>query len=105
MDDLARLEQVLENSSCLWTAWDGDKLVGVARALSDFSYAFYLSDLAVAEAYQHQGIGCQLVEHLKAQMGEDLSLVLLAAPSAMDYYPKINFQKANNAFIIPRKPF
>ena len=49
VDDLARLDQMLENSSCLWTAWDCDKLVGVARALSDFSYDCYLSDLAVDE--------------------------------------------------------
>jgi predicted N-acetyltransferase YhbS len=99
------LQAMLDHADILWTAWDGATLVGVARALTDFSYACYLSDLAVAKAQQAQGIGKTLIDHLAQQIGPEVSLVLLAAPSALDYYPKVGFNKAENAFIKPRKPF
>jgi len=38
------------------TAWHEDKLIGVARSITDFHYACYLSDLAVYKEYQKQGI-------------------------------------------------
>ena len=96
---------MLDQADCLWTAWDDQRLVGVARALTDFSYACYLSDLAVAQAYQHQGIGRELVQQLKAEIGPDVSLVLLAAPAAMTYYPKLGFEHIDNAFLQRRRPF
>lgn len=103
--DLTRLEKMLNHADVLWTAWDNKKLVGVARALTDFSYACYLSDLAVDLAYQKHGIGRNLIDHLQKQLGKDVSMVLLAAPNAMDYYPKVDFKPADNAFLVPRNPF
>ena len=103
--DLPRLQRMLDQADCLWTAWDDQRLVGVTRALTDFSYACYLSDLAVAQAYQHQGIGRELVQQLKAEIGPDVSLVLLAAPAAMTYYPKLGFEHIDNAFLQRRRPF
>lgn len=103
--DSPRLQQMLDQADCLWTAWDDQRLVGVARALTDFSYACYLSDLAVAQDYQHQGIGRELVQQLKTEIGPDVALVLLAAPAAMTYYPKLEFEHIDNAFLQRRRPF
>ena len=94
-----------DEADILWTAWDGERLVGVARALTDYAYACYLSDLAVDAACQRQGIGKTLVAHLQAQIGADVALILLAAANAMDYYPKIGFEALDNGFIIRRRPF
>ncbi|MCT4378076.1 GNAT family N-acetyltransferase [Leuconostoc falkenbergense] len=105
IDDMKRLSAMIENASIIWTAWDDDKLVGVARALTDFSYACYLSDLAVDINYQKQGIGKTLINKIHGQIGPDVSLLLLSAPSAMSYYPKIQFENVDNAFLIKRKPF
>lgn len=103
--NLPRLQKMLDNSDILWTAWEDDTLVGIARALTDFSYACYLSDLAITKDHQRQGIGHKLIEMLYSQIGPDVSLVLLAAPSALEYYPKVNFESINNAFLRRRTPF
>ncbi|MFD2655121.1 MULTISPECIES: GNAT family N-acetyltransferase [Gracilibacillus] len=102
-DDLDRLQQMLDHANVLVTAWDQEKIVGVARGLTDFSYCCYLSDLAVDEAYQHQGIGKELIEQVKAELNEQVALILLSAPAAMDYYPKVGFDKIDNGYIIKRK--
>lgn len=103
VEDTTRLEKMLKHADILVTAWDGERLVGVARALTDYSYCCYLSDLAVDEGYQHRGIGKQLVKRIEREIGEEAALILLASPIAMDYYPKIGFNRIENGYIIPRK--
>jgi acetyltransferase, GNAT family len=100
-----RRQPMLDEADILWTAGDGERLVGVARALTDYAYACYLSDLAVDASHQRQGIGKTLVAHLQAQIGADVALILLAAANAMDYYPKIGFEALDNGFIIRRRSF
>ncbi|MCI0450105.1 MAG: GNAT family N-acetyltransferase [Chlorobi bacterium] len=102
-DDLSRIKKMIDNANLIVTAWDGDKLVGVARAVSDFAYSTYLSDLAVDKEYQRHGIGHELVNEVQKQIGEESNIVLLAAPDSMEYYPKIGFEKCGHAFLIPRK--
>ena len=71
VDDLARIEKMLQHGNLLITAWDGASLIGVARALSDFSFCCYLSDLAVDRAYQNKGIGQALIEQVRSAIGRD----------------------------------
>ncbi len=103
VDDLNRIKKMIDNSNLTVTAWDGERLVGIARALSDFSYCCYLSDLAIDKEYQNQGIGHELVNEVQKLISEESNLVLLSAPEAIEYYPKIGFEKAGNAYIIYRK--
>jgi N-acetylglutamate synthase-like GNAT family acetyltransferase len=103
VDDLNRLKKMIENSNLTVTAWDGEKLVGIARALTDFSYCCYLSDLAIDKQYQHHGIGHELVAEVQKLVGEESMILLVSATEAMEYYPKIGFDKIDNAFMIPRK--
>lgn len=102
VDDLPRLEQMLEKADLLVTAWDGDKVVGVARALTDFVYCCYLSDLAVDENYQRQGIGKELTACIQREIGDAVTLILISAEGAMSYYPRIGLEKCERAFIVPR---
>jgi ribosomal protein S18 acetylase RimI-like enzyme len=102
VDDLDRIQRMIDNADLTFTAWDGERLVGIARAVTDFSYCCYLSDLAVSKPYQRSGIGKELVERLKEHLGEEVMLLLLSAPAAMDYYPRIGFEKVDRAFYIPR---
>lgn len=102
-DDLPRLQRMIDHSDIILSAWDHKKLVGIARAITDYSYCCYLSDLAVDKKYQNSGIGKELVELLQKQIGEEVTLLLLASPIAMEYYPKIGFEKVENGFRISRK--
>jgi ribosomal protein S18 acetylase RimI-like enzyme len=101
--DLARIARMFENANLVVSAWDGARLVGVCRALTDYSYCCYLSDLAVDAAYQKRGIGREMIRRVQAAIGEEASLILLSAPGAMGYYPKVGFILADNAYLIRRK--
>ena len=91
---------MISNADIIITAWDGDNLVGISRALTDFTYVTYLADLAVDEAYQHQGIGKKLIDETQKRTEPQCMMVLLAAPNANDYYPKIGFTHNPRAWML-----
>ncbi|PIF01448.1 MAG: GNAT family N-acetyltransferase [Maribacter sp.] len=101
--DFDRIEKMYANSNLIVSAWKGNELIGVSRSLTDFCYACYLSDLAVKKEYQKDGIGRRLIEMTQREIGDKTALILLSAPSAMEYYPKIGFSNIENGFIIRRK--
>ena len=100
--DHERISRMYANSNLIVTAWDKDKLVGISRSLTDFCYCCYLSDLAVREEYKRKGIGKKMIEITKEIVGDQSMLLLLAAPSAIEYYPKAGLEKVDNGFIIKR---
>lgn len=101
-EDLERLQRMINNADIIITAWEDEKLIGIARAVTDYAYCCYLSDLAVDKQYQKCGIGEQLILRVRGKIGEECSLVLLSAPGAINYYPKVGFTQADNAFVIKR---
>jgi predicted N-acetyltransferase YhbS len=104
VDDLETLEAMLRNASLTVTARDETgKLMGVSRSVTDFVYCCYLSDLCVDAALQRQGVGKRLIEETQAQLKPGCSLILLAAPAAKDYYPRVGFEKMDRCWWIPRK--
>lgn len=103
VNDIQRIEKMLKHGNVLITAWSNDVLVGVSRALTDFAFCCYLSDLAVDETFQHKGIGKRLIDETHKIAGEQTTLILLAAPAAANYYPKINMERFTDCFLIPRK--
>lgn len=102
-NDLARLEAMLRSADVIVTARDSGKLIGVSRAITDFAYCCYLSDLAVDVAYQGQGIGKRLIEETHKAAGELTTLILLAAPAAETYYPRIGMKHMPSCWAIPRQ--
>lgn len=101
-DDLARLDKMLRQADLIVTARDAGRLVGLSRAITDFSYCCYLSDLAVDRDYQHQGIGKRLIEETHRAAGYDTTLILIAAPAAEGYYPKIGMKHVPSCWSLPR---
>ncbi len=87
--DRSRIEKMLRNADVIITARHGSLLVGVSRAITDFAYCTYLSDLAVDAAFQKQGIGRGLIELTHLTAGRATRLILISAPNARSYYPHI----------------
>lgn len=99
VEDLDRLQKMVENANLIITARDHGKLVGIARSVTDFVYCTYLSDLAVDIEYQKKGIGKELVRQTKLSSPK-AKLILLSAPKAVYYYPKIGMSKHGNCYFI-----
>jgi predicted N-acetyltransferase YhbS len=102
VDDLPRLDRMLRQADIVATARDGTRLVGISRALTDFSYCCYLSDLAVDAAYQRQGIGKRLIAKTHEAAGDLTALILVAAPAAESYYPRIGMQQRPSCWTLSR---
>jgi len=100
IDDRERMANMLNNANLVISAWDGDLLVGISRALTDFSYITYLSDLAVRASHQKQGIGKELIRRTRAAANPKAMLLLLAAPAAEKYYPHIGFTHHPQAWML-----
>jgi predicted N-acetyltransferase YhbS len=93
------MRDMLANADIVITAWDGPRMVGISRAISDFRYATYLSDLAVRESHQRLGIGKELIRRTQREAPQ-ATLILLAAPAAVDYYPRIGFKRHDSCWLL-----
>ena len=100
--DKERIQKMYEHSNLVVTAWDGTKLVGVSRSITDWAWSCYLADLAVSPAYKKSGIGKKLIDLTREKVGEQVMILLLSVPTAMTYYPKVGFTKEDRAFAIFR---
>jgi len=99
VSDRSRMQRMLSHANLVVTAWDGPRMVGISRSLTDFAYATYLSDLAVRKSHQRQGIGRELVRRTR-EAAPGATLILLAAPAAEKYYPHIGFEHHPQAWIL-----
>ena len=103
LDESGTIRGMLKHADVLVTARVGGLLVGVSRAITDFSYCTYLSDLAVDRDFQRRGIGKELIRRTHQAAGLNTTLILLAAPLARPYYPHIGMEPHDSCWIIPRQ--
>lgn len=99
VDDIGRIRAMLAGAGLIVTARNAGVLVGVARSISDGVYCTYLSDLAVDARYQRRGIGRELIRRTKEAAPEAL-LILLSAPKAVDYYPRIGMTRHDHCYLL-----
>jgi len=99
VDDRERMAGMVREANLVVTAWDDALLVGIARSMSDFHYATYLSDLAVRLSHQRQGIGVELMRRTQ-RAAPRTSLILLSAPAAAEYYLKVGFTAHPSAWVL-----
>ncbi|MBB5394710.1 GNAT family N-acetyltransferase [Mucilaginibacter sp. AK015] len=99
VDDAERIKNMLQNANLIVTARLDGKLIGLSRALTDFAFCTYLSDLAVDQAYQRSGIGVRLIAETKKHSPK-AKLILLAAPAAVNYYPKTGMTNFTHCFLL-----
>ncbi|WP_206340669.1 GNAT family N-acetyltransferase [Flavimarina sp. Hel_I_48] len=73
-------------------------MICISRSLTDYCYACYLSNLAVRKEFQKEGVGRKSIEMTKKEIGGETALILLSAPLATEYYPKIGFEECKTIF-------
>jgi GNAT superfamily N-acetyltransferase len=103
VDEPETIRGMLEKADILVTARSAGVLVGISRAITDFHYCTYLSDLAVDAAHQGRGIGKELIRRTHEAAGRKTHLILLAAPKARGYYPHIGMIAHDSCWMIPRE--
>jgi GNAT superfamily N-acetyltransferase len=103
VSDRDRISRMLKHAAIIVTARAGDRLVGVSRAISDFAYCTYLSDLAVDAAFQKRGIGRELIRRTHEASGSLTHLILIAAPKAESYYPHIGMARHESCWVMRGK--
>jgi GNAT superfamily N-acetyltransferase len=99
IEDRERFTAMLRHANLVLCARVAERLVGIARCISDFSYATYLSDLAVSREYQRAGIGRALIAAAKDE-APAAKIILLSAPAAADYYPHVGFTQHPSAWVL-----
>lgn len=100
--DPERIRKMFEHSDLIVSAWEGEKLVGISRTITDWVWSSYLADLAVSPDVQQSGIGRKLIELTRERVSSQSMVLLLSVPTALEYYPKVGFSKEDRAFIIHR---
>ncbi len=103
VDESETIAAMLKNADVIITARSERMLVGVSRAITDFAYCTYLSDLAVDQQYQRNGIGKELIRRTHEAAGWHTTLILLAAPKARGYYPHIGMTQHESCWTNPGK--
>lgn len=89
-----KLKRAMGNSAAVFTAWDGDSLIGLANALDDGALTAYVHYLLVDPAYQGQGIGTTLLELMKKKYADYFHFFLLAEhEDLVGYYERTGFEK------------
>ena len=102
LEDKKCIEGMISNSNLIISAWENDNLIGIARSVTDFHYACYLSDLAVSKSYQKKGIGKQLQIMTQEQLGPKCKIILIAAPAANEYYEHLGFTNNPRCWMLER---
>ena len=99
VEDPERMALMLQNANLVVTAWEAGTLVGIARSMTDFAYCTYLADLAVRDSHQRAGIGVELMRRTQAAAPRAM-VVLLSAPQAVAYYPRVGFTAHPSAWVL-----
>lgn len=96
-----KLAQAIRNSTYVVTAWDGETLVGLARAISDDVAIFYLKDILIRPDYQRQGIATHLLRQCLERFDHVRNKVLLTddEEKQLRFYEKMGYTNTKNSKI------
>ncbi len=96
--DRAAIERMFEASSLVISAWHGERLVGLARVLSDGVLFSFLCDLAVEPDVQGYGIGKKLIDEVLTRC-EGTELVLRDSDISSGFYQRLGFRRVENGWM------
>ena len=86
-----KLVKAMENSSSVFSAWDGEKLVGLINILDDGIMTAYAHYLLITPEYQHIGIGENLIKLVADKYKDYLRIILIAYDKEIGFYEHCGF--------------
>ena len=95
------IEKSMRNSACfgIWSD-DEQKLIGFARVISDYATTWYLCDVVIDPAYQHQGLGKELVSYIASSPEFAGLRGLLLTRDAHGLYSRYGFESAEGRAMV-----
>ena len=100
-DDLGALWRAFENSPLVVSLWDGERLVALARVLTDGAHVSYLCDFAVEPDEQGAGVGARLLDETLARCA-GTEVVLRDSALSAGFWAQVGFTPVDNAWVRPR---
>ncbi len=96
-----RLKKALDRCETVYTAWCGDRLVGLINAIDDSELTAYVHYLCVDPQFQGMGIGKKLLEYIKKKYKEYLYIILIAENEPLiKYYCQNGFELIEGRYVI-----
>ena len=91
--DSESLKQGILNSLCVYGAFEGERLVGLIRAVGDGVTIVFIQDILVHPAYQRRGIGRALIARLLERYKDVRQIHLLTddVPETVGFYKAVGF--------------
>lgn len=84
-------------------AWDGERLVGFSRALSDGEHRAYIEDVVIDPDFRGRGIGEKLVAMLVQQLNDVHITSLFCEPERVDFYSRNGFRPSKTQVMMHRE--
>lgn len=97
-DEPDLLMKAIENSQKVWTLWEGEKLIGLARTIGDGATIRYLQDILLLKAYQGRGLGGNLLKEIMKENKKIRQFVLLTddTEKTKGFYKKLGLSEASD---------
>ncbi|WOS95530.1 GNAT family N-acetyltransferase [Nosocomiicoccus massiliensis] len=101
-NDLDLLQQAVNQSLYVLTAWEEDTLVGLIRVVGDGLTIIYIQDILVLKEYQNQGIATEMLQHVLTKYDNVRQKVLLTdeAPDVRHFYEKNGFESCDKGELV-----
>lgn len=100
--DMDLLVAAVKNSLITFSAWDGERLVGLVRVVGDGLTIIYIQDILVLHAYQNKGIATALMQAVLEKYPHVRQKVLLTeeAPDVRHFYEKNGFASCDKGNVV-----
>ena len=99
-DEPDLLIKAIKNSQKVWTLWEGEKLIGLARIIGDGATICYLQDILILNSYQGRGFGSRLIKEILKENEEIRQFVLLTddAEETKNFYKKVGLKEVGDYY-------
>ncbi|HSQ60000.1 MAG TPA: GNAT family N-acetyltransferase [Acidobacteriota bacterium] len=103
---LEQVRRALDHSRPVITAWDGTRLVGFTRVISDLTYRATIWDVIVADTHQKLGIGREMMRRVLGHPElESVTMFLLLTKDRHRFYEHLGFETDRElSMILRRRP-